>query len=67
MLDTIGGFVRAGVGALVLGAIVFMLFLGVVGPAWEGTKCARKDFWVIFLPCLAFMMLVSFGIGKFFS
>lgn len=53
ILGAIGGLV-----------IIIMLFLGVIGPGWEGTKKDRTLFWFVFLPCLIFLVLTAFWLGK---
>jgi len=67
MLDTVGNSISVGFGALVAIVMLLALVLGAVGPAWEGTKNNRDRFWIIFLPRLIFIILLSFWSGKVFG
>lgn len=67
MLDAIGDYISVGFGAVITVAILLGLLLGTIGPAWEGTKNDRYNFWVVFLPCLIFLMLLCFWLGKVFG
>lgn len=64
MLDRIGNFISVGFGVLIAGAVLLTAVLGALAPAWDGTKDDRSKFWFIFLPCLLFLMLLSFWLGK---
>ena len=44
-----------------------VLILGVVGPAWKGTKSNRSIFWVVFFPALLFLLAVVFLVGRIFG
>ena len=60
VLEVVGGLV----GVI---AIASVLLLGVVGPAWEGTRFDRSIFWVVFLPSLLFLLAAAFWLGKMFG
>jgi len=67
MFDNILKLLSTTFGIVIAGAIILMLILGTVGPAWEGTKSERNNFWYVFLPSLILLLIVVFYIGKNFG
>jgi hypothetical protein len=44
--------------------VVGLPLLGVIAFGWEGAKNSRLDFWYVFVPCLAWLILDAFFLGK---